>query len=80
MRLDLWEFVFHVVRIHGLDLFASGGAKNFDDLDELVNATVSWEKRLAEHKLGHDAARGPYVNVGGIIGRAEDEFGCAVVT
>ena len=56
MRLDLWELVLHVVRVHRLDLLARGRAEHLDDLHELVDAALTGEERLAEHELGHDAA------------------------
>lgn len=80
MRLDLWEFVLHVIRVHRLNLFAGGGAKNLDDLNKLINAAFAGEEGLAQHKLGHDTARGPYVNVGGIIGCPEYQLRRAVIT
>ena len=54
MGLDLRELVFHVVRVHGLDLLPRRSAQDLDDLDELVNAALAREERLAEHKLRHD--------------------------
>lgn len=38
MRLDLREFVLHVIGIHGPDLLAGGSAKNLDDFHQLVNS------------------------------------------
>lgn len=40
---DLWEFVLHVVWVHGLDLLLCRGTQHLDDLDELVNAALSRE-------------------------------------
>ena len=79
VRLNLRELVLHVVRVHGLDLLPGGRAQDLDDLDELVDAALAREERLAEHKLRHDTARGPDVDVGGVVGGAEDELGGAVV-
>ena len=61
MGFDLGEFVLHVVRIHGLDLFPGGRAQHFDDLDQLINPTLTWEQGLTEHQLGHNASRRPNI-------------------
>lgn len=53
MRLDLREFVLHVVGVHGLDLLTGRCPENFDDLNELVNTALTREERLAQHELGH---------------------------
>jgi hypothetical protein len=58
---NLWELVLHVVGIHGPNLVAGRRAEDLDDLDELVDARLAGEQRLAEHELGHDAAGGPHV-------------------
>ncbi len=59
MRLDLREFVLHVVGVHGANLLTRGSPKNFDDLDELIYAGLSREQGLTEHKLCHHTTRGP---------------------
>lgn len=79
MGFDLRELVLHVVRVHRLDLLAGGCAQDLDDLDELIDAALSGEEGLAQHKLSHDAPGGPYVDVGRVVGRTENELGCAVV-
>ena len=56
VRLDLRELVLHVVRVHRLDLLPRRGAEHLDNLDELVDATLAWEQRLAEHELRHDTS------------------------
>jgi hypothetical protein len=61
MRLDLWELVLHVVRVHGTDLVSRWSTQDFDDLDQLVNARLAREQRLTKHELGHDAACGPHI-------------------
>lgn len=38
VRFDLRELVFHVVWVHGLDLFPSRCTQNLDDLHKLINA------------------------------------------
>lgn len=59
MRLDLRELVLHVVGVHGADLITGGCSQDLDDLYQLVNARLAWEKRLSEHKLSHDATCRP---------------------
>lgn len=61
MRLDLWEFVLHIVGIHGPDLVSCGGSEHLDNLDKLVDAGLSWKERLTEHELGHHTAGRPNV-------------------
>jgi hypothetical protein len=55
VRLNLREFVLHVIRVHGTDLVARGCAENFDDLDKLIDTRFAGEQRLPEHELGHYA-------------------------
>lgn len=59
MRLDLWEFVLHIIWVHRLDLLTRGSSEHFDDLDKLINATLAGEQGLAEHQLSHDASCRP---------------------
>ena len=33
---------------HRLDIFLAGVAQDFDDLNELINARLAWEKHLAQ--------------------------------
>ena len=56
VRLDLRELVLHVIRVHRLDLLPRWGPKNFDDFDELIDATLSREQRLPKHELRHDTS------------------------
>jgi hypothetical protein len=61
MGLDLRELVFHVIGVHRPDLIPSRRSQDFDDFHQLIDAGFAWEERLAQHKLSHDAARGPNV-------------------
>lgn len=61
MRLDLRELVFHVIGVHGANLFPSRGAKNLDDLHQLVNSRFTREEGLPQHQLGHHAASRPHI-------------------
>jgi len=61
MRLDLREFVLHVVWVHGANLITCWGSQNLDDFDELVDSRFSWEKRLSEHEFCHNTSSGPNV-------------------
>jgi len=76
---DLRKSVFCVVGVHGEDLFALRGAQNLDNFHELVHARLPREDGLAEHELCNDAADRPDVDVGAVVGVAEDELGRAVV-
>lgn len=80
MRPNLRELVLHIVGVHRLDLVARRGTQYLDDLDELINARLAREEWLAEHELCHDTSSRPHVNVGGVVCRTKDEFGCAVVS
>ena len=46
MRFDLWEFVLHIIRVHGLDLLPRRRPQNLDDLHQLINATLAGEQGL----------------------------------
>ena len=59
MRFDLGKLVLHIVGVHGADLLAGRSSQNLDDLNQLVDARLSLEKRLAEHELSHDTSSGP---------------------
>ena len=59
VRLDLWELVLHVVRVHCPNLVPSRSAKNLDDLNQLVDSRFAREQRLPKHQLCHDATGGP---------------------
>lgn len=52
---------------------------HLDDLHQLVHAAVPGEDGLAQEQLGQHAARRPDVDVGRVVGGAEDELGGAVV-
>ena len=77
--LDLGELELGVVGVHGADLLPSGGAEDLDDLDELIDAGIAGEERLAEKELGPDTSLGPNVNGGRVVGAAKDELGGAIV-
>ena len=61
VRLDLGELVFHVVRIHGSDLFPSWCSQNLDDLHQLIDARLAREQRLPEHEFCHDTSSRPNI-------------------
>ena len=50
-----------VVWVHGFDLLARWCAKYFDDLNQLVNPTLSREQRLTQHQLRHHTPGRPNV-------------------
>jgi hypothetical protein len=54
--LDLWEFVFHVIGIHGTNLVACRSAQDFDNFYQLINTRLSGEQRLAQHEFCHYTA------------------------
>lgn len=54
---DLWEFMLHIIRVHGLDLLPRRCPQNLDDLYQLVDAALTGEQWLAQHQLSHDASR-----------------------
>jgi hypothetical protein len=61
MRLNLREFVLHVVWIHSANLIPRWCTKHFNDLHELVNAGFTREERLSKHQLSHYATCRPNV-------------------
>ena len=76
VRLDLGKLELCVVRIHLLDLFPGGGAQDLDDLHQLVHSAVPGEDGLTQHELSKDAARGPDVNVGGVVRGPKYQLWC----
>ena len=50
-----------------------------DDLHQLVDAGLSWEQRLPQEQLCHDAPHAPNVDRRRVVGRTENEFRGAVV-
>ncbi len=42
------EFELWIRRVHAMDLFFRRCPKHFDNFNELVNAWLSWEERLAD--------------------------------
>ena len=78
--LDLGEAVFGVLGVHRQDLLSRGGTEDLDDLNKLINAALSWENRLSEHKLSNDATNGPNIDVGSVIRVSENELRRSVVT
>jgi hypothetical protein len=54
MRLDLREFMLHVVGVHGLDLLPRWRPKHLDNLNQLVNAALAGEQRLTQHQFRHN--------------------------
>jgi len=52
---------------------------HLDDLHELVDAAVPGEDGLSQQQLREHAAGGPDVDVGRVVGGAEDELGRAVI-
>ena len=61
MRFNLRKLELLVVWIHVTDLVSRRGAEDLDNLDQLVNAAVAGEDRLAEQQLGDDAPGRPNV-------------------
>lgn len=61
VRLDLGEFVLHVVGVHGPDLLASRRTQHLDDLDQLVYTRLAGKQGLTKHQLCHDASSRPNV-------------------
>ncbi len=66
-RFDLREPVFRVFRIHCQNFVSAWCTKDFDNLDELIDATFSGEDGLAEHEFCNDAADGPDIDVGAVV-------------
>lgn len=61
MGLDLRKLVFHVIRVHRLDLFSGRCTKDLDNFHQLVDTALAREERLPQHQLCHDTTRRPYV-------------------
>jgi hypothetical protein len=57
MRLNLREFVLHVIRVHRLDLLSRWRSQNLDNFDQLIDSTFAREEGLAEHEFRHHTTR-----------------------
>lgn len=79
MRLDLGKLMFHIIGIHGPDLILGWGSENLNNLDQLIDATLTREDGLPEHELGHNTAGGPDVDGSSVVGSSEDEFRRAII-
>ena len=53
MRLDLWEFVLHIIRVHRLDLVPRWRPQNLDNFDQLIDPTFTRKEGLTEHEFRH---------------------------
>lgn len=74
--LNFGEFVVIeiVFWVHVDDLGLGGRAHDLDDLDEMIDAALADEEgHLVDH-FEHDAAHGPDVDHGGVLGGSEDEL------
>jgi hypothetical protein len=56
MGFDLWEFMLHIIRVHGLDLLPRRCSQNLDNLHQLVDAALAREQGLTQHQLSHDTS------------------------
>lgn len=79
MRLDARKFVLLIAWVHRPDLLSRRCAQHFDDFDELIDATLTGEEGLAKHELSHHTARGPDVNVCGVVCRAKNKLWGTIV-
>lgn len=64
VRLDLREFMFHVIGIHGTDLVACRSAQDLDNFHQLIDTRLSREKRLTQHEFRHHTAGRPNIYEG----------------
>ena len=74
------ELKLRVAGVHAVDLVLGWCSQHFDDLDELVNARLTREERLADEKLSDNATDRPHINSRGIVSGAEYQFWSAIVT
>ena len=56
----------------------SGSTKEFEDLEELTDFSITTEENLTAAEFSHDAANGPHVDGGRIVLFTEEDFGGAV--
>ena len=62
-----------------MDLVLCRGSKLLDDLNELVNTRLSWEKGLTDKKLGDDTTDRPDIDGWRVVSGSKNEFRRAVV-
>ena len=63
-----------------MDLVFGRCSQHLNDLDELVNARLTREERLADEKLSDNATDRPHINSCGIVSGAEYQFWSAIVS
>ncbi len=59
VRLDLGEFMLHVIGVHGLDLITRRRSEHLDDFHQLINSTLPRKEGLSQHQFCHDTSCGP---------------------
>lgn len=79
-RIDMWKPVFLIIWVHLQDLFFGRRSKYFDDFDDLVDSTVSWEDRHCKHQLCDDTSYAPQVDRAVVLGVAEDQLWSPVIS
>jgi hypothetical protein len=66
--------------IHFPHFLLAGSSQYLDDLFELIDLRISHEGRGSIDHFDQNASGGPHIDLGGVVGRSKDEFGCAVAS
>ena len=57
---------------------ARNRALSLEDLEDLIDLRVAWEKRLSGTHFGENTADRPHVDSGGVLTTAQKDLGCTV--
>ena len=77
---NLWESIFFVVWVHCLNLFFRWCTEDFDDLNKLIDTTLTREDGLTKHKFSNDTANRPNIYRGSVIWVTKNKFWGPVVS
>jgi len=76
---DGGELELGIAWVHAMDLVLSWCAEYLNNFNELINARLSWEKRLTNKKFSNNAAHGPDIDSWGVVSSSKDELRSSIV-
>jgi len=80
MGFDLRKLEFRVISVHFFNLFFGRSAQHFDNLNQLVDPTITREHGLTQHEFGQNTTRGPDINHCRVIGGTEYQLRCSIIS
>lgn len=67
-----------VLGVHLLDFVTTRSAKDLEDLEELIDLGIPQKGSLSVDHLHQNAAGGPHIDLGGVLGGPENQLGSSV--